>query len=117
MIRSLGYEVEVAESGEEAIRKFVSAFNTAGRFDAVVLDLTVRGGMGGEETVKRMSAIDPGVRAIVSRGYSDSAILSKPGDYGFLAVLSKPYAIEELSAVLYATVHTAKDISDHCRPD
>jgi PAS domain S-box-containing protein len=108
MIRSLGYEVDVAESGEEAIEKYVDALNAERRFDVVILDLTVRGGMGGEDTVKRMSVIDPGVRAIVSSGYSDSAILSNHKDYGFLAVLSKPYAIEELSTVLYAAVRTAR---------
>jgi two-component system cell cycle sensor histidine kinase/response regulator CckA len=109
MIRSLGYEIAFAENGEEAIKKYVDALNSARPFDAVILDLTVRGGMGGEETIRRMSAVNPDVCAIVSSGYSDSAVLSQYTDYGFKAVLSKPYAIEELSIVLHSLLQCERN--------
>ncbi len=109
MIKSLGYEIDFAENGEEAIEKYIGALNAARPFDAVILDLTVRGGMGGEETIRKMTSLDPAVRAIVSSGYSDSAILSHYEDYGFKAVLSKPYAIEELSSTLHQLTRPEKN--------
>jgi CheY-like chemotaxis protein len=101
MMNGLGYETVFAENGEQALEKYSVAVNAGKPFDAVILDLTIRGGMGGKETVKRMAELDPSVRAIVSSGYSADDILAHYGDHGFLAVLSKPYQIEELSRVLH----------------
>ena len=101
MMNGLGYEAVFAENGEQALEKYSVAKKAGKPFDAVILDLTIRGGMGGKETVKRMAEIDPSVRAIVSSGYSADDILAHYGDHGFLAVLSKPYQIEELSRVLH----------------
>ena len=70
------------------------------------MDLTVRGGMGGKETIRKMLEIDPEINAIVSSGYADNTILSGYKNYGFKAVLSKPYEIEGLSSILHALVHT-----------
>lgn len=48
----LGYEVEVASNGDEALALYQKSMNSAKPFDAVILDLTVRGGMGGKETIQ-----------------------------------------------------------------
>ena len=69
-------------------------------FGAVILDLTIRGGMGGEETIKRLTELDPGVVAILSSGYTGDPVVSNYMDEGFKAGLSKPYEIEELSNML-----------------
>ena len=60
-------------------------------FDVVILDLTIRGGIGGREVLSELQKTDPEVVAVVSSGYSDDPVLAKPGDYGFRAVLQKPF--------------------------
>ncbi len=96
MIEELGYQVESAENGSDAIEKFRQAKEAGDPFDVVILDLTVKTGMGGEETVRVMRDIDPGVKAIVSSGYSDNAVVSNHRAYGFAAYLIKPYTVEAL---------------------
>ena len=66
-------------------------------FDAVIMDLTIPGGMGGEETIKHLLKIDPKIKAIVSSGYSAGGVISNFKDYGFKGVINKPYTMEELS--------------------
>jgi PAS domain S-box-containing protein len=101
MIVSLGYDVEFAENGEQAAGKYSTAMKSGRPFDAVILDLTIRGGMGGKETIRRLAEIDPSIRAVVSSGYSGDDTLANYRDLGFQAVLSKPYQIEELSHTLH----------------
>jgi two-component system cell cycle sensor histidine kinase/response regulator CckA len=96
MLESLGHEVAVAEEGAEAITKYREAKESGAAFDIAILDLTIRGGMGGTETVRRLSQIDPGVKAVVSSGYSDNPIVSEYWSHGFAASLSKPYTIDSL---------------------
>ncbi len=66
----------------------------------MILDLTVRGGMGGVEAVARMRALDPAVKAIVSSGYSEDAAISSFRSHGFCAALRKPYTLEQLDQAL-----------------
>ena len=73
LLKALEHEVDFAACGEEAIEKYRSARETGKPFDIVILDLTIRGGMGGRETIERLLAIDPGIRAIVSSGYLDGS--------------------------------------------
>ena len=102
LLEELGYEVVgIATTGEEAIEKYVAARREGLPFDAVIVDLTVPGGLGGEETLQRLVAIDSGVRAIVSSGYSTDPVMANCDEYGFCGVVSKPYDMEELSAVLH----------------
>lgn len=91
-----GFVVETAADGAEAIRKYTAARETGNGFDAVILDLTVRDGMGGRETVLRLKHLDPDVRAIVSSGYSQDPMMSRYRDYGFRGVVGKPYSVSEL---------------------
>jgi len=100
MVRSLGHIAETAVTGEEAVDKFTRARNEGKPFDIVILDLTVRGGMGGEQTVKLLREIDPSVKAVVSSGYSEDPAVSDFGSYGFSAFLSKPYMIDVLRETL-----------------
>ena len=68
-------------------------------FDAVLLDLTVGGGMGGMETAARLKEVDPAAILIVSSGYSDSPVMSDIARYGFAGVLPKPWTGAQLSEV------------------
>jgi len=100
LLTGLTHEVELAEHGEEAIDKYRQA-KAAGRpFDVVILDLTIRGGMGGAEAMRRLREIDPGVKAIVSSGYSDDDVVANYREHGFAAFLKKPYDLTGLRTTL-----------------
>ncbi|MBI5193617.1 MAG: response regulator [Nitrospirae bacterium] len=101
MLKALGYEVEAAGDGAEAIEKYKLAEEMGKPFDAVIMDLTIPGGMGGKNTIKRLREINPVVRAIVSSGYSNDPIIAEYKEYGFMATLSKPFRMQELSEVLH----------------
>jgi len=102
LLRELGHEVEVAVHGEEALVKYQAASNSGRPFDIVILDLTVRGGLGGTETLFQLQKFDPSVIAIVSSGYSGDAALADYGKFGFRACLKKPYNLDELNNTLHA---------------
>ncbi len=101
MLTELGYEVAFAPDGQEAVRLYREAMRDRRPFDYVILDLTIPGGMGGEETIKRLREIDPEVKAIVSSGYSSSPIMANFREHGFTAVAVKPYNIVELSRIFH----------------
>ena len=94
----LGYEVQTARDGAEAIVVYEQAMAGGKRFDVVLLDLTVSGGMGGIETAARLKEMDPSAKLIVSSGYSDAPVMSDFGNYGFDAVITKPSTAAEISA-------------------
>ena len=73
---------------------------TGSPFDVVILDLTIRGGMGGAETVQKLLEIDPGAKVVASSGYSDDAVVSKHKQQGFKMFLKKPYSIDNLREIL-----------------
>jgi PAS domain S-box-containing protein len=100
MLNLIGYEFEFASDGAEAIEIYKRAKEENRPFDAVIMDLTIPGGMGGREAIEKLVGIDPGIRAIVSSGYSDDRVMSEYEKYGFKGVLSKPYTIEGLSKAL-----------------
>jgi len=100
LIGELGHRVEVAVHGREVIEKYREAQRSGDPFDVVILDLTIRGGMGGAEAVKKLREIDPQVTAVVSSGYSDDAGIAGYLEQGFTAFLKKPYDVDELQDVL-----------------
>jgi two-component system, cell cycle sensor histidine kinase and response regulator CckA len=100
LLTGLGHDVELAGKGDEAIEKYRQAMAAGRPFDVVILDLTIRGGMGGAETMRKLREVDPGVKAIVSSGYSDDTVVSNYRDHGFAAFLKKPYDLTSLQATL-----------------
>ena len=101
MLGILGYEAEFAKDGAEAVELYKKAEQSVRPFDAVIMDLTVPGGMGGKEAVRKLAEIDPEVKAIVSSGYSDDPVMADFRKYGFSNVVAKPYNIKELGDALY----------------
>ena len=97
MLVELGYEVTCVGDGDEVIKHYAQAGRSGQPFDAVIMDLTIPGGMGGKETIEELLKIDSDAIAVVSSGYSNDPIMSKYEKYGFRGVVSKPYRIEELS--------------------
>ena len=100
LLKELGHEAAFAEDGDSAIGMYKDAMASGIPFDIVILDLTIRGGMGGAEALKHLLAIDPGVKTVVSSGYSDDSVASSYRAQGFLAYLKKPYDIKELEDIL-----------------
>ncbi|MGJ8637923.1 MAG: response regulator [Opitutaceae bacterium] len=101
IISMLGYEVEYATNGEEAIDIYKNANETGTPFDAVVFDLTVPGGMGGEEAAEILIKYDPHLLAIASSGYTTTNVMSDYENSPFTAVVPKPYRIKEMSEALH----------------
>ncbi len=101
----IGYEVVTVENGDEAIKAYRQALQVDKPFDAVILDITIPGGMGGVETIKVLKAIDPEVKAIVSSGYATKDVMAVPERLGFRGVLTKPYNVQQLSTVLDSIIH------------
>ena len=101
LLEHLGYEVATAAEGDEAVRRFdEAASKPGGGFDAIILDLTIRGGLGGREAFERIRSRHPRVKAIVSSGYSNDPVMARYREHGFAGMLSKPYTLEDLSAIL-----------------
>jgi PAS domain S-box-containing protein len=95
-----GFNVETTTDGTATVQRYREEFERGRPFDLVVLDLSIPSGQGGRETMDQLRALHPGVRAIVSSGYSDDAVMSRYMDYGFRAVLPKPYDPGELVALV-----------------
>jgi len=105
MLAEGGYLALGARDGAEAISMYRDSMaDPRAGFDAVILDLTVPGGMGGKDAMAAMAAIDPGIKALVSSGYSDDPILSEYRRHGFSGVIAKPYSNEELIAAVGAVL-------------
>jgi PAS domain S-box-containing protein len=100
MLKFMGFTVTKTKDGQETIDIYRTAVQSGEGFDLVITDLTIPGGMGGVETIKKLLEIDPEVRAIVSSGYSNDKIMSNYKDYGFKAVICKPYKIQDLNEAL-----------------
>jgi PAS domain S-box-containing protein len=97
----LGYDVTTVQDGLSAINAYKEALDADRKFDAVISDLTIPGGMGGAECIKRLVEMDPGVKAIVSSGYAMDPVMSRYREYGFCACIAKPYEVSDLGHVVH----------------
>ena len=107
IVVSLGYEVETVADGTEALAAFEKASADGRPFATAILDLTIPGGMGGEEALRRIVALDPGFRAIVSSGYAADGVLAHHAKLGFVACLTKPYRVKMVADVLHTVLKSA----------
>ena len=104
MLEILGYSVTESSDGIKAIELYREGIATGKPFDAVIMDLTVPGGMGGETAIEKLKQIDSDVRAIVSSGYANNPVLSSFTDYGFEGRLTKPFRLSTLKKELYTVL-------------
>ncbi len=100
MLNELGYEVACAEDGREAVDMYKQAIELQVPFDAVILDLTIQGGMGGKEAFFELFNIDQNVKALIATGYTDDPVVDNFMEYGFKGAITKPYKMEELDETL-----------------
>ena len=107
LLETMGYEVTAVPDGAEAIRIYERALRKGEHFLVVILDATIRGGLGGVETIERLRNIDPDVNAIICSGYSDEAALSQFLSYGFRGALPKPFNRRELADAMQKAVKGA----------
>ncbi len=96
LLTSLGYRVFMAGSGQEAIAVYLAK---KGEIDLVVLDM-IMPGLSGGETFDRLKEIDPGVKVLLSSGYSIDGEAKTIMDRGCNGFLQKPFHIEKLSGKL-----------------
>jgi PAS domain S-box-containing protein len=103
----LGYEVSQAETALKGVELYQEKLRVGKRFDLVILDLTLPGGMGGKEALKKLLEIDPTVNAIVSSGYATDATMSRYQDFGFRGCIAKPYEAAELGKIVHETIESS----------
>ncbi|HOM86764.1 MAG TPA: PAS domain S-box protein [Spirochaetota bacterium] len=99
-LEHLGFEAMAVEDGQSAVNLFLHEKEKGTPFNALIFDLTVKGGMGGTEAIQLIRQHDTGVPAFVMSGYHDDQVLANPEEYGFNNGLSKPFTIEELQHLL-----------------
>ncbi len=100
ILEYMGYVVESASDGAEAVEMYRTAQAGGSGFDAVIMDLTVPGGMGGFEALKKLKELDPGVVAVVSSGYYNDPVMANYCEYGFAGVITKPFEMNSMIRVL-----------------
>ena len=100
LLEYLGYEVDTAREGSEAISMYELSQKVGHVYDAVIMDLTVPGGMGGQEAVIKLKELDPKAKVIVSSGYYTDPVMANFKDFSFDGVVPKPYQVEELGKTL-----------------
>jgi two-component system cell cycle sensor histidine kinase/response regulator CckA len=100
MLVYLGYDVMLAQDGREALSLYKAHLDHHDRFDVVIMDLSIPGGMGGKETVQEILAVDPGAKVVVSSGYSNDPIMVNCKAFGFSSAIAKPFDMKSLKSVI-----------------
>lgn len=100
MLEQMGHQISYAENGAEAVVKYQQALQNDDPFDVVITDLTIPGGMGGQEAAQKILALNPQAKLIVSSGYATDPIMANYAEYGFVARAAKPYRLSELQQVV-----------------
>ena len=101
MLSYLGYDFEIARDGTEAVEIYARALKADKPFDLVIMDLTIPGGMGGKEAVRKLQRLNPRVKVVVSSGYSNDPVMSDFKSFGFCDGMPKPYSIHKLNRILH----------------
>jgi DNA-binding NtrC family response regulator len=108
LLHILGHNTFCAKNGEEAIKIYKEYLEKGEKIDLCILDITIKGGLGGKETISELIKIDKFVQAVVSSGYSDDPIMANPCDYGFVSSIQKPFKLEEINKLLEQLINLKK---------
>lgn len=100
MLKYLGFDGIWVANGEEAIQEYDKQKKAGQAYAAIIMDLTIPGGMGGKEAIVEILALDPTVKAFVSSGYSQDPIMVNYKDYGFAGAIAKPFDIAAVQQIL-----------------
>jgi len=106
MLESLEYKCDIAHNGEEALQFYKRYLNIGRPYDAVIMDLTIIGGMGGEATYKHLRELHPEVRAIIASGYDNDDMARQFLELGFCGYLTKPYRVGDLARIIKKVLGT-----------
>jgi CheY-like chemotaxis protein len=106
LLKKLGYDAVITNRGEDAIEAYRTAFTEGTRFDVVILDLSVPGGLGGREVITALHEIDPTVIALVSSGDANDPAVAQFRDFGFTGILMKPYTKVVLDATIRSVLQS-----------
>jgi CheY-like chemotaxis protein len=104
VLRFLGYDAAFAKEGGTAIELYRQEKEAGQPFDLIIIDLTIPEGMGGRETIEKLRSYDPGVKAVVSSGYTNDPVMQDFASYGFSGRLTKPYRINEMKTLLESMI-------------
>ncbi|HPA71775.1 MAG TPA: response regulator, partial [Spirochaetota bacterium] len=104
MLSGMGYDVETAMTGDRAIEMYDRFMEEGKRYSCVIIDLTLRGSMGGLQIMERLKSLDPNITAIVSSGYSNDPVMANFREYGFSGIVPKPYSYDELERIMNSVV-------------
>lgn len=96
MLSGLGYSVNLAASGEEA----VDFFRKSGPVDLLILDMIMDPGIDGLETYRRIIALRPGQKAIIASGYSETDRVRETQELGARTYIVKPFTLEKLASAV-----------------
>jgi two-component system, cell cycle sensor histidine kinase and response regulator CckA len=107
MLANSGYEVCLCGHGIEAIELYISAMRSGRPYDAVIIDISIKNGMGGIDTLKRLSSINPGVKAILCSGSSSHPAVQDHKSFGFAGILPKPFSFDNVRIELSRVMSTA----------
>lgn len=100
MLEKMGYKTVCVTNGQQALDEFKRAGESGQEFTAVILDLTVPGGMGGQETITEIRKINSEIPVFVASGYASEPVMANPREYGFTASIAKPFKVGGLKKVL-----------------
>ncbi len=106
ILEFLGFSVDFASDGKEAIEKYRTAQKKGTPYVLTIMDLTVPKGMGGQEAILHLKQLDPNIKAIVSSGYSNDTVISEFKKYGFCGYIAKPFKVDELRKVIAEVLKT-----------
>lgn len=105
VLNHLGFNPLITRNGEETIEIYKESMKFNSPIDLVIMDLTIHGGLGAEETIQKLKAIDPNIKAIISSGYQDKPALLKPEEFGFCGSINKPFTVQELNDALHKALN------------
>ena len=100
MLEKMGHEVTYTVDGQGAVAKYRLAYENGASYDLVITDLTIPGGMGGQEAAQEILKINPQAKIIVSSGYATGPVMADYTAYGFSGIVVKPYYFAELEETI-----------------